>query len=204
MLSNNQIAFWRGAQDYTKTNDGFDFTTLTSAWREMLAVCNPVTITSALELGANIGRNIQALNVEIPTANLFACDVNGLALETLRARVPSAKTFHSSILDLPSDNTFDLVFTSGVLIHIHPDDLTDNLQKVYRLSNRFIILIEYFSQNLETVRYRNRDDLLWKRDFGALFMENFDVEPLRQGFLWSKTFGQAGFDDCTYWVFRKN
>jgi len=143
------------------------------------------------------------LQIEFPKAKLMACDVNGEALEVLSARIPEVTTINSHILAIPNQYSADLVFTSGVLIHIHPDHLIENLQKIYDLSRAYIVIAEYFSQKLEVVNYKNRDDLLWKMDFGAKILNNFSVLPIRQGFLWSGVYGSGGFDDLVYWVFKK-
>jgi hypothetical protein len=53
------------------------------------------------------------------------------------------------------------------------------------------------------IEYRGELDMLFKRDFGKLFIENFDCEIVDYGFLWGHQFDNAGFDDITYWLFRK-
>ena len=39
--------------------------------------------------------------------------------------------------------------------------------------------------------------------FGKLFVENLDCEVLDYGFLWGHIFDKAGFDDITWWLFKK-
>ena len=41
------------------------------------------------------------------------------------------------------------------------------------------------------------------RDFGKLFLENFPVKLIDYGFLWGHIYDHAGFDDITWWVFKK-
>lgn len=200
---NRQVDFWKSPLDYMEKNDGFDQEVCRRAWQEILIGVDKAKVSSVLECGSNIGRNLNALQVEFPKARLMACDVNKEALEVLSARIPAATTINSSILEIPNSYSADLVFTSGVLIHIHPDDLVGNLQKIYNLSKSYIVIAEYFSQKLEMVHYKDRDNLLWKMDFGAKILDNFSVLPIRQGFLWSGVYGTGGFDDLVYWVFKK-
>jgi hypothetical protein len=47
------------------------------------------------------------------------------------------------------------------------------------------------------------DDLLWKCDFGRVMLSSFPVRLIKVGFLWSQVYGEAGFDDMTYWLFEK-
>jgi hypothetical protein len=43
----------------------------------------------------------------------------------------------------------------------------------------------------------------FKCDFGKTFIENFNVEFADDGFLCGHIYDNAGFDDVTFWVFKK-
>jgi hypothetical protein len=60
-----------------------------------------------------------------------------------------------------------------------------------------------FSRVPKTVTYKGENDLLFTRDYGKLFLENFSCRVLDCGFLWGHYFDTAGFDDLNYWVFEK-
>ena len=62
---------------------------------------------------------------------------------------------------------------------------------------------EYFSRTPVSIEYQGEKDKLFKRDFGKLFIENFDVKLLDYGFLWGHIYDVAGFDDVTWWLFEK-
>jgi hypothetical protein len=53
------------------------------------------------------------------------------------------------------------------------------------------------------IEYRGELNKLFKSDFGKTFIDNFDVELIDYGFLWGYEFDAAGFDDVTFWVFKK-
>jgi hypothetical protein len=91
-----------------------------------------------------------------------------------------------------------------VLIHINPDDLIETMANMFRLSSRYILICEYFNRTPITINYKGESDRLFKRDFGKLFMENFDCKIIDYGFLWGQEFDDAGFDDITYWLFEKS
>jgi len=40
---------------------------------------------------------------------------------------------------------------------------------------------------------------LWKQDYGATFLQNFDVELIETGYLDARD----GFDRTTWWLFNK-
>ena len=77
-----------------------------------------------------------------------------------------------SAFDIPfKDNYFDLVFTSGVLIHIAPKNLTKAIKEIIRVSNKYIFGFEYFSEKCEEIEYRGNKNKLWKNNFPKLFLD---------------------------------
>jgi hypothetical protein len=70
------------------------------------------------------------------------------------------------------------------------------------VAKRYVLCNEYFSAQPETLAYRGRDGLLFKRDFGAFWLDNFkDITLVDYGFLWRRA---AAMDSTTWWLFRKN
>ena len=101
-----------------------------------------------------------------------------------------------------SDAAVDLVFTSGVLIHVPPDRLLAACKEMHRVADKYLLSAEYFSQTPEEKKYRGRAGLLFKRDFGAYWLENFsDLSLVDYGFFWKPA---TGIDDLTFWLFRKD
>lgn len=156
-----------------------------------------------LECGCNIGLNTRAFR-RFLGAELFAIEPNAKAREIVLAEgvLDEAHLKEATLGALPfDDGTMEFVFTSGVLIHIHPDNLSTALDEMHRVSSKYLMMIEYFSQKPETIPYRGRDDLLWKRDFGKAMLERHpELITVDVGFFWSQT---TGFDDATWWLFRK-
>ena len=65
--------------------------------------------------------------------DLWGVEVQSYAVERARSRIPTVNLVQSSAFDLPYENAaFDLVFTSGVLIHVSPADLPRALDEIYR------------------------------------------------------------------------
>lgn len=199
-----QEEFWSKeyADEYIERNSNFDINSGVEAWSKILK--NTHGINSLLECGCNIGRNIELLNHYLPDTKKSIIELSPTPYEIVTKKYNFEHSVNSSILeaDLPN-NYFDLVFTTGVLIHIHPDKLLENMQKMYDLSKKYIVFGEIFSRVPGHVHYRGRDDLLFKRDFGRFFLENFNCKPIDYGFLWGHYYDDAGFDDSTYWVFEK-
>lgn len=95
------------------------------------------------------------------------------------------------------------MFTTGVLIHIHPDDLVKNMKVMFDHSRRYVLIGEYFNRTPVMLEYRGEQNKLFKRDFGRLFVESFPVKLVDYGFLWGWIYDEAGFDDITWWLFEK-
>jgi pseudaminic acid biosynthesis-associated methylase len=97
-----------------------------------------------------------------------------LRVEISKRRMPHLNIIEGSAFDIPfKDGFFDLVFTSGVLIHIAPSDITKALQEIHRCSRRLIWGFEYFSESYTEVVYRGNAGLLWKTNFSQLYLDTF-------------------------------
>lgn len=201
---NKQETFWKEdySKEYIERNSEFDLNLGIKAWSKMLR--NIDGLENLLECGSNIGRNIEFLEKLLPNTKKSIIELSPDAFEIVTSRYNFSDAVNSSILDaeLPS-NYYDLVYTTGVLIHIHPDNLLENLTKIYSFSKKYILFGEMFSRNPSFVHYKGADDLLFTRDFGRYFIENFNVEIVDYGFLWGHYYDVAGFDDCNFWVFKK-
>ena len=73
------------------------------------------------------------------------------------------------------------MFTSGVLIHINPDDLNTAMREIYRCTNEYIWGFEYYADEYSEIPYRGRRDLLWKAPFAKLYLDEFrDLELVKE------------------------
>ena len=158
---------------------------------------------SILDVGANVGTNLRALR-GLTTAKLIAVEPNARARGILVAdgvvSKGNALDGIAAHMEL-SDGAVDLVFTSGVLIHIHPDDLLASCREIHRVSRRYICCIEYFAQEPQEIEYRGHSGMLFKRDFGSFWLDNFpDLSVLGYGFAWKRL---TGLDDVTWWLLEK-
>ena len=103
---------------------------------------------------------------------------------------------------MPFDNSsIELVFTSGVLIHIPDEALDQAISEILRVSSRYILTLEYFSPEPMSIPYRGHNDFLFKRDYGELFLDaSPDLEYVADGFFWKRV---TGLDNLNWWLFRK-
>lgn len=159
---------------------------------------------SILECGCNVGINLRALR-KIAAAELFAVEPNPGAIRRVieDGVLPGTALHRGSLERLPfADGTVDLVFTSGVLIHVSPEALERAYREMFRVSRKYLLNIEYFAKTPKTIPYRGETGLLFKRDFGGLWLDLYpELVPIAEGFFWSRT---TGLDDATWWLFRKS
>lgn len=136
-----------------------------------------------LEVGCNIGSQLLLLR-EIGYSKLYGVDVQPYAIQKAHSLHPQIGFFIGEASNLPFETGFfDLVFTSGLLIHIPPDEITDVLSEIVRCSRKWIGGYEYYSDEYEGVQYRGYEDLLWKTDFAQLYLDNTDTELIEHALL---------------------
>jgi spore coat polysaccharide biosynthesis protein SpsF len=88
----------------------------------------------------------------------------------------------------------------GVLIHQPESTLPLVMSEVVRCSNRYVLCGEYFSEQTIEVPYRGQCGALFKRDYGRIYQELFpNLSLVEKGFL-SR---EEGWDDVTFWLFKK-
>ncbi|OIO80980.1 hypothetical protein AUJ84_02070 [Candidatus Pacearchaeota archaeon CG1_02_32_132] len=145
-----------------------------------------------LEVGCNTG--MQLLNLKtLGFGNLSGIDLSKAGLKTAKKNLPEANLIEASALDIPfKDGYFDLVFTSGVLIHIHPENVGKAVDEIYKLSKKYIWGYEYFSEKCEEIEYRGHKNRLWKNNFMKIFLERHpDLKIIREKKLKYKSSGNV-------------
>lgn len=132
---------------------------------------------NVLEVGSNLGNQLLMLQ-QMGFTNLTGIEINGEIVRESQVRLPSATLAEGSALQIPyPEARFDLVFTSGLLIHIAPEDLTTAMSEIHRCSKTWIWGAEYYAPEMREVPYRGHRNLLWKTDYAKLYLENFpDLE----------------------------
>lgn len=206
-MKGSTLSAWTGAfgNAYTQRNAVNDTRIARKAemWKTVLRSISTALPKTLLEVGANAGINLRALQ-QLHTMEMYALEPNAKARELLvRHRVvPVGHLVNGTAehIDL-ADDSVDLVFTNGVLIHIAPDDLESAYREIFRVSRRYVLTIEYFAHEPETKPYRGEIGLLFKRDFGALWLDLYpNLKLVDYGFFWKRA---TGLDNLTWWLFAK-
>ena len=198
-----QEQFWAGefGDAYIERNTGPGLlASVTARWAKILAHTHGVK--SALELGANIGNNMKALHTLLPNATLDGVEINQKAFDIL-SQLPYVTAHHASILEYVHSTPVDLSFTSGVLIHIDPDELPRVYRSLYESSRRYIMVCEYYNLVPVEIVYRGHTGKLFKRDFaGELLTQYPDLKLIDYGFIYHRDPTFPG-DDLNWFVMEK-
>jgi len=157
---------------------------------------------SVLEIGCNVGGNLQWIAQRVRPDRVVGVDVNAKALKLLEERVPGVRAVHAPARDVPfADRSVDLVFTMGVLIHQPEESLVRVMSEMVRVSKRWLFCAEYYDTETVEIPYRGVDGALFRRDYKRLFEEMFPTELalVREGFLGE----DDGYDRDTWWLFER-
>lgn len=128
-------------------------------------------IGNILEVGCNVGNQLRLLQ-KMGYENLKGIELQRYAVERAKQLVSDIDIIQGSAFDIPfKDGFFNLVFTSGVLIHIAPEDLPIAMKEISRVSNKYILGFEYYSDKFQEVDYRGNSNALWKGNFAELFTQ---------------------------------
>jgi len=133
-----------------------------------------------LEVGSNIGVQLMLLQ-KMGFNNLYGIELQWHAVEKSKRKTKNINIIQGSAFDIPfKDNFFDLVFTSGLLIHISPKDINGVLDEIYRCSRRYIWGFEYYADRCTEIVYLGKSNLLWKNDFAKLYTKRFTNLKLKK------------------------
>lgn len=181
-MKNIQIEFWKSdfGKDYTLRNttnlEDWDKIhletwgiTKSKMYDEFLSdVSKEIKI---LEVGCNTGMQLLCLQ-KMGFKNLFGIEIQEYAVELAKCNTKNINIIQSNGFDIPfRDEYFDLVFTSGVLIHIHPDNLKNIMGEIVRCSNKFILGHEYYNKETISVNYRGNESALWKGNYCNFYLK---------------------------------
>lgn len=181
----NQEAVWDGefGAAYTERNT-FDLASLENHYQTLYGVgrraMNDVFVgdldrgARILEVGCNTGNQLLCLR-DMGFESLTAVELQDYAIARARARLPGVEIRQASAFALPFDDaSFDLVYTSGVLIHIAPDHVPRAMAEIHRVARRYIWGFEYYEQDFAEIPYRGRATLMWKGPYARTYLDAFD------------------------------
>lgn len=199
-----QEEFWAGnfGSEYIRRNDSKQLLASNLSFFTK-ALSRAGNISSCLELGANIGMNLRALQLMYPGIELTGAEINPDAGKILAELIGEENVFLGSIFDYPISQQVELSLIKGVLIHIKPEMLNVVYEKLYQASSKYILVCEYYNRTPITIPYRGHNERLYKRDFAGEMLDTYsDLRLLDYGFSYHRdsAFPQ---DDISWFLMEK-
>jgi len=212
MYKTEQEEFWSGSfgDNYVERNDGAELLAsnlymFSNVFRNL-----STQVTSVIEFGANIGANLEAIEKLLPKTSLSAIEINRKAAVLLKERIEKCEVYQGSILEaeekfgVGKTKKYDFVLIKGVLIHINPDELESVYESLYRASNKYICIAEYYNPSPIEIDYRGYKNKLFKRDFAGEILKRYkDLSLVDYGFCYSGDLLFPMNDDITWFLLEK-
>jgi spore coat polysaccharide biosynthesis protein SpsF len=199
-----QEEFWSGefGNSYSDRNKNLRLLAAKTAFLSR-ALSGTLNIKSVIELGANIGLNLHALRVLFPEISLAAVEINKSAYKKL-CQIPDVKAYCKSIFDFTPQKTYSLSISCGVMIHINPELLSVMYDILYRCTDRYILVAEYYNPTPVNVMYRGYEDRLFKRDFAGEMLKKYpDLSLVDYGFVYHQD-PNFPLDDLNWFLLSKS
>ena len=122
-----------------------------------------------LEIGCNVGMQLKILQKK-GYKKISGIDIQRRAVKEAKKnlkiktiyKLSSDKTFFES-------NSFDVILTNDVLIHLNKKMLKKTVNEIHRIGKKYVWCFEYYSKKRKEIKYRNYSNLLWKDDFKKYF-----------------------------------
>jgi SAM-dependent methyltransferase len=168
-------SFWAGVDDYHEHRalaEQNEAAHATSAWLAS-EVLQPLG-SSFLEVGCGAGRNLAQLQ-----GSIVGLDINAGAVALARERLPHADIRLGSLYDLDLPQT-DVVFTSGVLMHVPHSEVVEVVQRMVAQAARAVVHLELHGEAHGFDYHR------YPRDYGRLYRSlgldaRYEVIPAGDG-----------------------
>jgi len=204
-FTTEEESFWNGrfGDEYIERNQGEDLVAASLSFFSK-ALDRTKAVHSVLEMGSNVGINLEAITRLLPKARLSAIEINHKAARELKKKLPNVDLHVTSILEFQPEKKWDLVFTKGVLIHINPEKLSTVYELMHRSSSRYVLIAEYYNPEPVEVVYHGHEGKLYKRDFAGEMLDSFpDLSLVDYGFAYHR---EANFlqGDLTWFLLEKD
>jgi hypothetical protein len=134
---------------------------------------------SIFEVGYFSGRNIKYLHDVFDSVYISGLEINKKAVRFARQKLPDLELLSMNLHDMNSiDKKYDVVFSSGVLIHVPPEDLKGAVEKMIGISNKYVMHIESIGNNEVTAgpkhlnpTYKISGQTQWAPDLLAIYKD---------------------------------
>jgi SAM-dependent methyltransferase len=138
---------------------------------------------SIFEVGFFAGRNLRYIGEAFPDIAIGGIEINPRAAKFAKEKLAQPNLICGNLHDLDTihddyRDAFDVVFTSGVLIHVPPDEVSNAVHKMSRKATKYIMHIESLGNNEVTAgpkhlkpTYKVSDQIQWAPDLLGVYRD---------------------------------
>ena len=150
----------KGVDEYIKMAEGYDGTELIKILQELLPAKSAV-----LELGMGPGKDLDILRQNYAVTG---SDSSQIFLDRYKKQNPEANLLKLDAVTLPTDRTFDCIYSNKVLHHITREDLKKSFQRQKEILNPNGIAFHSF--------WRGDSD----ENYDGLLFTNYQIDGLKE------------------------
>ena len=132
------------------------------------------SVESFLDIGCGYGAFSYELHNRNNNLKLAGIDISGEAIDFCKTKIENAKFVQDKFENINehfTENSYDVVYSSGVMIHQSPDSLSSLIDNLIRIGKKYIIHFEdigggeLLSGDKElNPKWRESDQLLWRNN----------------------------------------
>lgn len=199
-----QEAFWVGkfGDEYTERNRGGKLLAANLAFFSK-ALAKIPSIRTCIEFGANIGLNLEALQILFPGLKCHGVEINDRAAKILRDRIGHQNVTQGSLFTAETKYPRDLVLSKGVLIHQNPKMLPVAYERLVSMTGQYLLLAEYYNPSPVAIPYRGHEQRLFKRDFAGEVLDAYtQMRLVDYGFIYHRD-PNFPLDDISWFLLEK-
>jgi len=179
----------KGVDEYLKMAEGYDETKLIKILQEFVPEKSTV-----LELGMGPGKDLDILS---KTFTVTGSDYSQVFLDRYKKQNPNANLLKLDAVTIPSDRTFDCIYSNKVLHHVTREDLKKSFQRQKEILNPNGIAFHSFWRGDKDENY---DGLLFTKyqidGLKEIIGDNFDILSM-------SIYTEMEKDDSIYVVLKK-
>lgn len=137
--------------------------------------------TKVLEVGCDIGQNLQRIHAVYPEVELSGYDINDTSIAKARKLLPKA-TFKigKGLRWIPFAGKSDITIADAVLMYVGPKDIADVLRELVMVTKKAIIIVDWSSDDWKP-GHPIRDGYSYVRDYEKMFMDPDRTLEIRSG-----------------------
>jgi SAM-dependent methyltransferase len=118
---------------------------------------NKLNVDSVLEIGCGLGNNL----IDLKAKKIVGIDLSTYATRIAKQRFPYHEFVVGSVLEIPLEYTFDLVFTCAVIEHVNPHLLPKAFEEMFRVSKHYILNIEAYDKTEHMIDWHRGKNKFW-------------------------------------------